>query len=408
MKKKTTKHTAKRHTAKKAAQRFPRWLLILIIVAFILRLGIAIASQPYVGRLYDINSNILFGKAIVTGANPYLTLGARSNIPPLSHFENAGLIMLFGSGAAMVIAYKLIVAFFSGCTVLLLYRIVKLQGWSERRALLGCTIFAVHPVLLLIDGVHGNIDTVVIYLIVLAIYLLSLPRRRELFAAFAIGMAIALKHYAAFIMLVLLFHKSVQHKVRFFLVAAAPVTMVFLPFLFSLESIKAIINVVFLYNPGFGNWGLSLLLTQAGLGSLLSSAAGVLFQHVWKAILLAAVLLVAWQFRKRDLFAGALAMFLVILVFAQGIGIQYYAWIIALSIIAWSLESILVSVLTTISAVGFYAGNFLKYTHVPFIPAGLASALPLVDNVARILLWGVLIWWLIVLLRQHDATRSAS
>ncbi|MDP9054775.1 MAG: DUF2029 domain-containing protein [Acidobacteriota bacterium] len=185
-------------------------------------------------------------------------------------------------------------------------------------------LVAASPISLLISGFHGNTDPIMMFLLLLAVYLLS--RDAPLRAGAALGLAVGIKIVPLLFAPALAFSLPARKRGVFLAGAIG----VFLAGLFPLafDHPHLIWSHVFGYSPQTGIWGISRLVAAFGTETLVRE-----YARLAKGVLL--VLLGAASIGLNLYRPGATPVVLqcgllafILLSLTPGFGVQYLAWLI--------------------------------------------------------------------------------
>jgi len=210
-----------------------------------------------------------------------------------------------------------------------------LRGTRDRFVLL--LALALCPISIMIDGYHGNTDTVMIMFVILAVYLIE-NRASPGLAGLAFGLACCVKIAPLMLVPVFLFCLSSFRKRMMFSLAAAAVFIVCsLPYI--VQDPMAVKDAVFSYQPVYGIWGIPQLLamfypvppTYANKPYDPIGIHGV-FAAVLKYVNILAILLVSiWMNARKErprLFVQCGIVIAVSLFLTSGFGMQYLVWLV--------------------------------------------------------------------------------
>lgn len=173
------------------------WLYILLAAAFVLRL---VLSLVFVGHSTDLNCFMAWGNAVLNGPAQFYTSGMFADYPP-GYMYVCGLLAAIGNAlglsygsAGYVFLFKLPSTAADLAAAYLLYRIAKKNGVSESFSVAIAAIFVFCPVLAYVSGAWGQIDSLLMLLLVLVIFLLQKDKRIAAGALY--GLAILIKPQA--------------------------------------------------------------------------------------------------------------------------------------------------------------------------------------------------------------------
>lgn len=270
-------------------------------------------------------------------------------------------------------------------------------------------LFALSPVNFMISGYHGNVDSVLAWLLLLAAR--ECTRDRAIPCALLFGLACQVKVIPLLVAPAFFFFWLHRGQGRaFFLTASATilagwsVPLLFLPGPF--------LHQVLGYNSNWGSWGLTWLLRLTGSPAFAPAgfrdltATQLAIMSGLKLVIVTAALWLAW--RRRSLPATQLPATLtfiwtVFFVFAPGVGAQYLVWFAPLLLLT---SARWFAVITTASAIFLFAfyniiSGGLPWYHgvstIDLLPHWVAwTALP----------WAALTTFLITAIVSRRATAS--
>jgi hypothetical protein len=213
-------------------------------------------------------------------------------------------------------------------SLLMLWKILNLHqmsGRSKERALL---LFAAAPPLLLLSGFHGN-DQSMLFFVLLLVYLTE-KGGRDWLAGIAFGLSMSIKVVPLVLVpAIFLYQGEARRRIQFFAAAAAIIAIEWAPFIY--QDPRAIFKNVFLYQSFYGQWGLSTVLMWLSRELPSSGWLNEAFFHHWsKLTILSVVALSVWMNRpqrKITLFSQVGIIFMLLLSFDGGFGVQYLAWL---------------------------------------------------------------------------------
>lgn len=193
-------------------------------------------------------------------------------------------------------------------------------------------LLALSPVSFMVSGFHGNVDSVLVWLLVLAA--LECGAGRAAWCGLWFGLACNVKIIPLLVAPVFFFHWLARGGARrFFLVAALTI---FAGWAYPLCTMpETFLRNVLGYNSNWGAWGITYWLSQTraavfvptGFSGL--TAVQLAIMSALKIIIVAAALGIAWRSRTRapeHVFATLALVWAVFFVFAPGVGAQYLVW----------------------------------------------------------------------------------
>jgi hypothetical protein len=231
-------------------------------------------------------------------------------------------------------------------------------------------LFALSPVNFMVSGFHGNMDSVLAWLLLLAAR--ECLRDRVIPCALLFGLACQVKVIPVLLAPAFFFFWLRRSRGRdFFLTASATiltgwaVPLLLLPGTF--------LHQVLGYNSNWGSWGITWLLrltglpafTPAGFRDLTTTQLAIML--CLKIIIITAALVIAW--RRRTLPASQLPATLVLIwtvffVFAPGVGAQYLVWFAPFLLLTSARWYAIITAASTVFLFAFYtiiSGGFPWY-----------------------------------------------
>ena len=250
------------------------------------------------------------------------------NHPPLTGWYCA---LIFGLGHGLGFNFLLrlpgILADFAVVQALLRWR--ETSGRPASWALL---LLALSPVSLMVSGFHGNVDGVLVGLLVLAA--LECGAGRAAWCGLWFGLACNVKIIPLLVAPVFFFHwLSRHHARRFFLTASLTILTGWSLPLLAIPG--TFLRNVLGYSSNWGGWGLTYWLSQThaavfaptGFSGLTPTQLAIM--SGLKMVIVAAALGIAWQRRAlgpAHVFSTLTLVWTVFFVFAPGVGAQYLVW----------------------------------------------------------------------------------
>jgi hypothetical protein len=229
---------------------------------------------------------------------------------------------------------------------------------------------ALCPISIMVDGYHGNTDTLMIMFVLLAIYLIE-TRAPVLLAGVAFGLGCCVKIAPLmFVPVFILCLQDLKSRVQFSITAALVFVACSLPYI--VQDPVAVKDAVFSYQPVYGIWGIPQLLvmlypvhpTYAHKPYDPIGIHGV-FAAVLKYINIAAICAVSiWMNTRKErprLFVQCGVVIAVSLFLTSGFGMQYLVWFVPF-VIVLGLRTTLIYYVTA----SFYL--LLKYAGIEDSP----------------------------------------
>jgi Gpi18-like mannosyltransferase len=215
------------------------------------------------------------------------------------------------------VVVSLVLLLVDGMTAMALYRIGSRRD-GPRRGLSAALLFFLNPVSIWISSAHGQFDGLSIFFLVMAVFFASRETPQPSPTVVCLSLSLIVKHITWFHpVLFALKGKLGRRALLIGLVPYFALGLTFLPYLPVYREVRA---DVFEYR------GLRRLY---GFDALLSTLSGA---PPWlpTALFLSAVVGAVVVLRRVEIARASLILFLVVLVFAPGIGRQYFVWPIAL------------------------------------------------------------------------------
>jgi len=316
------------------------YVLLSAAVAFLLKLYCASTT-------IGTNDVVMFnhwGKLINRNglAHTYQTMPLFNHTPLIAAFS-AGLQKINGDDAAnlgksevpLLLRLPGIAADF--LMVLVLLRIRQLTGSPPWWAL---TLFALSPVSYMVSGYHGNVDSVLALMLLVAVWMCV--EKKPVLCGLAIGLACQIKVIPLLFTPLFFMFWWEQKKWRpYFITASLLILAGWSP---------AMVNVPLefyrntLSYPGYwGIWGISYWLRATGIegfqkvGAFELHAMQNTVMSVSKYLIIFSVLAVAWRRRKdraESLFCSIAFIWAVFFVLSTGIAAQYFVWLAPFILVA--------------------------------------------------------------------------
>lgn len=221
-------------------------------------------------------------------------------------------------------------------------------------------LMALSPVTFLVNGFHGNTDSLMIFFMLLSLYLLDMEaealatlapawlakalQRVKLsplaLAGMSFGVSLNIKIVPVILIPCIFFYlKDIRKNMEFFLMAGQIWLLLSLPHL--LQDPIYIIKQVFGYNSIYGHWGLSRL----NLSYAPSSTLGLFYHQYGKYALYLIIGITSWLLnhapRRIPIFYQISAILFIFLALAPGFGVQYLVWLVP-CVLALGVETTLI------------------------------------------------------------------
>ena len=221
-------------------------------------------------------------------------------------------------------------------------------------------LFALSPVAFMVSGFHGNVDSVLAFLLLAAAWMAV--EQRPSVCGIAFGLACNVKVAALLLGPVFFLWWWQRRGWRPFLICAALVTFAgWQPALFGAP--RAFLGNVLGYQGYWGIWGLSWCLKQTGadafqkVGFQQLTAAQLVVMGVCKWLIIGATCAIAWWRRKADvrgLFESLAWVWVLFFVCAAGIAPQYFVWLAPFLLVAAPRWAAAVTAAASVFLFAFY------------------------------------------------------
>lgn len=221
--------------------------------------------------------------------------------------------------------------------VLVILRIRKLTGSPPWWALV---LFALSPVAFMISGYHGNVDSILSFLLLVAVWMCV--EKKPVICGLAIGLACHIKVIALlFTPLFFMFWWEQKKWSSFFVAATLLIILGWAPALMSapLEFYRNTLSY-----PGYwGIWGISFWLKATGIEAFQKvamsdlDAAQTMVMSASKYLIILSALTIAWCRRKsaaESLFGSMALIWAIFFVVSTGISAQYFVWLAPFILVA--------------------------------------------------------------------------
>jgi len=331
-----------------------RATLAAVLVALALRLAAALAFDRVVA---DVERYQKVGRHLLDeSGNPYQTQRLYPYPPPWAAVEACAAWLSRRGLGSFAVDVKLPVIAADLALVALLGRAATAGLASP----LAAWLYAVHPVSLLISGVHGQFDAIPLGFLLLAVLLAE--RGRATASALALGAGIATKSFPVLALPFLAFagDASWRAALRYAAIALAPGALLLVPF--AVLDWAALRRELFGYGgiADFGWAGVARGLAWLASGTLprseadywpvAAAASKLLFLAAWLALALAA------RVRRLELSPrrGVLAVLLAFAVLYGLQSAQYLLWVVPFALLCPRALAAAHAAAATIGLVGFY------------------------------------------------------
>ena len=238
-----------------------------------------------------------------------------------------------------------------------------LWKWREQHAqppFWALLLFALSPVNFMISGFHGNVDSVLAWLLLLAAW--QGVRNRPIMCGLVFGLACQVKVIPLLLAPALFFFWLKRgHAGAFFATASATiltgwaVPLIAMPELF--------LRQVLGYNSNWGSWGITYALHATGapifapVGFQNLTTTQLLIMSTLKLAIVTGALWLGWKRRARtatELPATLALIWAVFFVFAPGVGAQYLVWLAPFLLLTSPRWFVAVTAASTVFLFAFY------------------------------------------------------
>lgn len=280
--------------------------------------------------------------------------------------------------------------------------------WEGRFPRWAFLLFALSPVNFMVSGFHGNVDSVLAWLVLLAAR--ECGRGRAVGCGLFLALACQVKVIPLLLAPAFFFFWLARRRARpFFLTAGIGILA---GWAFPLIQIPELfLSNVLGYSSNWGSWGITYWLHATGMpvfgavGFLDLLPPQVIIMTVLKLVIVAGALGIAWHRRNvpaQELFTTLLLVWAVFFVFAPGVGAQYLVWFAPLLLIQFPRWF---AVITLASAAFLFAFYTIICGGVPWFH-GVSTA----ELLSRWVGWSALPWlaltaFLVATLTAHEAKR---
>jgi hypothetical protein len=276
--------------------------------------------------------------------------------------------------------------------VLILLRVAKKDFKIPSWAL---ALFAISPVSLMVSGFHGNTDSVMLLLLVCAVWMCL--RNRPALAGVFFALSCQIKIVPLLFLPAFVFFWMSQHRSRGFLISGTITT--FLLWLQPLMNFPILFaKNVLAYGSYWGLWGITYLFRLTGLNEFTRLSffdlqpSQIFIMTVLKVTVVSAAFWIAWQHRhdRGRAFVESLAYtWLVFFVFAPGACPQYLVWLAPFILVLSPTFYTCVLVSSSIFLFAFYN---ITSGGLPW-----SVALAMDDSMQHWAAWSLLPWLVIII-----------
>jgi len=316
------------------------WVTIFILSAlgvFALKILLAYSTRgaPDISAWEDFLANIQNCGVCVyqTGGvmvEPWGTRVTPFNHPPfVIHF----LRIVGGISAALKLDFGFVFRALTSCfdlgSAVLVYKLLTRSGlFTPVRFLL----YLLAPVTIIISGFHGQTDTLMIFFVLLAVFLIDRP----LLAGLAFGTALSIKIVPLIVAVAFIFYLPKAQRIRF--VAAAIVIGCLLALPYIAQAPTMIAKQVLGYGSFPGRWGWSrLLFAWIGPSNLFWSTT-----RISAYLLLAYIWYLSFKMNRKGIpiYTQLTAAFFVLMSFTPSWGTNYMSWLDPFAVTAGALPAL--------------------------------------------------------------------
>jgi|SRR5579859_239952 len=329
----------------------------VVLVSFLLRLVVSLVANDIIDiQNYDTVARIVLSKGALPGL--YAQTQGIYPYPPLWVWLELlahGLATLYPIRFGLWIRLPVILA---DCGIVALLWNIGYKH-SLRRATLFSLLYGLNPISVIITGLHGQFDALLVLFTLLSIYLLIWTQRVH-WSALALSIAIAWKSFPAlFIIPCILDLPQLRRKLGFAILAMLPVALLLLPF--ALNSYQAVIRELLGYR------GVALLGLMVPLRLIYVPIVGSSFPLDttlqilgWSGALFAVLyaIQVVWVMPRQDLLARMILTLALFYSAYAGISPQYLVWVIPFLIVDYERFPSLFWLYTAagmLALIGFYS-----------------------------------------------------
>ncbi len=316
-------------------------VILILLVALVLRLIVLGITAPYNSELndqkiFEITTEYFFEGKDLYAANieqvesPFRTQLIR-NYPygPMPTYLFSALTIL---GKLIHVKFAILLRLFHiSIDLLLLLLVFVVAVRHNLNAKLIGFLYAINPVTILITAYHGQLDVLTIFFAFLAMYVLlfSNNKNKHLSAGILLGLSIAIKMFT--IILWPWFVKEIKgtkERIMFTLLSGLPFALTVLSVM-TPDNLSRVIKQVLLYGGAGSSGGIVLTLKALGgiSGLQLFTLLGSWYSGFGKYVLLIGLAVVFVYFARRfKLLHGITLFFLVTMMLAPSLGVQYFVW----------------------------------------------------------------------------------
>jgi ALG6, ALG8 glycosyltransferase family len=314
-----------------------RWLIGAAGLAMLIKLWLAWHTQ---GTLDIPGYQDHLDKIREFGAAAYNMTGVFGNplnVPPFAlHLVQVADLLTRSTGIPFRFWWRLPSIAGDAGSLWLVWQIIK-RSPQLKLSFPAVLFLALCPASIMISGIHGNLDPMMVFLALLSLFVLTV-KRSVWVAALVFGMALNIKVVPLIFAPALFFYlPDIGQRIRFFAVALGLFLLGSLPYIW--QNPFGIVRSVFGHAGMYSHWGWTLLLVLARHESVFTGESGFRppgvhgsIAVVAKYLLIAAIIAVSFwmnkQHRPPHLFIQFGAVTFLFMFFTPGFGAQYLSWLV--------------------------------------------------------------------------------
>lgn len=297
-------------------------LLFIFLLAFLLRF-LPVVFFPF-GSGYDISSFRWAGEKVFNKEDIYYNLDVRHRyafFPTFALLLSGSIRLSETSGIPFIILEKLPIIIFDSLIAVLIFKISR----SFNKTI----IYAVSPISIIVGAYTGQFDSIPLFFLLLALYLLSYQNYFPGYILLALG-TIVKPWPIIFTPLSFLKEKSINKKLLMISGFLIPVISVLIVYQLVVDkpNIRNLFLLIPLYDSVVGWWGISLI-----LGTILQTKALHFLANCAKIFVISTTLILAKYTKTQDLFLLSKWIILIIYNFSLGLSIHYFLWILPFALL---------------------------------------------------------------------------
>lgn len=307
----------------------------ILIVAIIVRLLLTFFFIE--SKSQDIMSFITVGRGFIYRFQPtFPTL----YFPFISYIGALGVLL--ADSISPILFLKLFFTAFDVGIVYLIFLLSKNSSYS--------LLYALNPITPLTTNIHGQLDPVPLFFLLLGVRLFV--KKKELFSSLAFSFAIFAKPWPFIFMLPVL--RKAKRKWIFFLLGFFPIASILIhSFIFNI-SLSEIITPIKNYRGLYGFWGISEVLKPV---KFLIPDQYLDFQQLVRRIFLLSFLLFSLTFKYTNIIGGITYSMLFFFSFTPTWGSQWLTWIVPFLILTKPKGSTAFFIVATVYLMIIFSGE---------------------------------------------------